>query len=67
MSGKVIAISGASSGIGETTARLLAAAGHKLVLGARRIDQLAAIADGITKQGGTALSCELDVANRESA
>ena len=42
---KVIAITGASSGIGEGTARLLAARGAKLMIGARRTDRLAALAE----------------------
>ena len=67
MTGKIIAITGASSGIGEATARLLAASGHRLVLGARRTDQLAAIAQSIETQGGIAIPFELDVTNRESA
>ena len=45
--GKVVAITGASSGIGEATSVLLAARGARLVLGARREDRLAALADEI--------------------
>mgnify|MGYP003676908484 CR=1 FL=1 len=66
MTEKVIAITGASSGIGEATARLLSASGHRLVLGARRMDKLAAIAQSIEAQGGIAIPHELDVTNRES-
>jgi NADP-dependent 3-hydroxy acid dehydrogenase YdfG len=61
MSAKVIAITGASSGIGEATARLLAKSGARLVLGARRHDQLASIAREIEADGGTAIAVELDV------
>lgn len=58
---KVIIITGASSGIGEATARLLAGKGAKVVLGARRADKLRQIADDITRQGGQAVYRELDV------
>jgi NADP-dependent 3-hydroxy acid dehydrogenase YdfG len=67
MTGKVIAITGASSGIGEAAARLLAKSGHRLIIGARRKDQLAAIAQDIEAQGGVAVPIELDVTNSESA
>jgi NADP-dependent 3-hydroxy acid dehydrogenase YdfG len=66
MSDKVVAITGASSGIGEATARLLAKSGARLVLGARRRDQLVAIAKQIEAEGGTAVPVELDVTNRAS-
>lgn len=51
---KVVIITGASSGIGEATAYKLAAAGAKIVLGARREDKLKAIADKIAQNGGEA-------------
>ncbi|HEX8057803.1 MAG TPA: SDR family oxidoreductase [Novosphingobium sp.] len=63
---KVVAITGASSGIGEATARLLAAEGAKLVLGARRTDRLTGIANEIGAAGGGALGIELDVTRRDS-
>lgn len=66
MNEKIIAITGASSGIGAATARLLAKSGAKLVLGARRCDRLAEIASDIEAQGGTAVPVELDVTNRAS-
>lgn len=59
--GKVVAITGASSGIGEATARLLAERGAKVFLGARRIDKLKAIVGDIVKAGGEADSHPLDV------
>ncbi|MFI8461418.1 SDR family oxidoreductase [Kitasatospora sp. NPDC085464] len=59
--GKVVAITGASSGIGEATARLLAADGHRVLLGARRTDRLDAVAREITEGGGTAAFRRLDV------
>ena len=58
---KVVVITGASSGIGEATARLLARKGARLVLGARRADRLKQIADDIEKDGGEAVYQELDV------
>ena len=51
---KVVAITGASSGIGEATALLLAERGAKVVLGARGPDRLAALADRIARTGGDA-------------
>jgi len=62
---KVIAITGASSGIGEATARLLAEEGAKVVLGARRTEKLESIANDIREKGGTADFKALDVRNRE--
>ncbi len=58
---KVIAITGASSGIGEATARLLAHKGLRVVLGARRTDRLEAIASEIRDKGGAAEYRALDV------
>lgn len=65
--GKVIAITGASSGIGEAIARHLAHLGAKVVLGARRLDHLRAITDAITLDGGTATYKKLDVTDPEDA
>ena len=62
---KVIAITGASSGIGEASAKLLAASGAKVILGARRTQKLEAITEAIRFQGGTAEYRSLDVTNRE--
>jgi NADP-dependent 3-hydroxy acid dehydrogenase YdfG len=58
---KVIIITGASSGIGEASARLLASKGAKVVLGARRADRLKEIATSIGEDGGKAVYRELDV------
>jgi NADP-dependent 3-hydroxy acid dehydrogenase YdfG len=63
--GKVIAITGASSGIGEATALLLAQRGAKVVLGARRLDRLDALATRIADGGGEAATIATDVRNRE--
>src|SRR5439155_26520305 len=60
---KVILITGASSGIGEATARHLAANGHTVVLGARRTDRLGKLTAEINAAGGTAEYRELDVTN----
>jgi NADP-dependent 3-hydroxy acid dehydrogenase YdfG len=62
---KVVLITGASSGIGEVTARLLARQGLRVVLGARRTDRLEAIASEIRNKGGIAEYCTLDVTNLE--
>ena len=58
---KVVIITGASSGIGEATATLLASKGAKVVLGARREEKLKQIAGEIEKDGGQAVYRELDV------
>ncbi|MFI6440144.1 SDR family oxidoreductase [Streptomyces sp. NPDC050759] len=63
--GKVIAITGASSGIGEATANFLAEKGAHLVLGARREDRLNAVVDSITAKDGTATGVLVDVTRRE--
>ncbi|WP_371928435.1 SDR family oxidoreductase [Pseudomonas sp. BGI-2] len=62
---KVIAITGASSGIGEATARLLASHGAKVVLGARRTDRLEMIAGDINASCGKAELRALDVTDRK--
>ncbi len=63
--GKIVVITGASSGLGEATARLLSAEGAIVVLGARRIDRLKSLADELTAKGGKALAVATDVTDRE--
>ena len=59
--GKVVVITGASSGIGEATALLLAERGAKLVLGSRRLNRLEAIATRIKNAGGDAIYAPTNV------
>ncbi len=63
--GKVILITGASSGIGEATARLLAQKGAKVVLGARRTDRLERLVAEIRESGEIAMARQLDVTQRD--
>jgi NADP-dependent 3-hydroxy acid dehydrogenase YdfG len=63
--GKVVAITGASSGIGEATALLVAERGAKVVLGARRTDRLQALAIRITEAGGEVAYARTDVKQRK--
>jgi NADP-dependent 3-hydroxy acid dehydrogenase YdfG len=62
---KVVVITGASSGIGESTARLLAARGAKVVLGARRKDRIDTLVRDIRGAGGNALGFKTDVTQRD--
>ncbi len=62
---KVVVITGASSGIGEVTAILLASSGAKVVLGARRAEKLKQIVADIHLSGGTAECKAVDVTDRE--
>lgn len=63
---KVVLITGASSGIGEASARLLAANGAKVVLGARRVERLQGIAADIRDAGGQAEFQRLDVTDAQN-
>jgi NADP-dependent 3-hydroxy acid dehydrogenase YdfG len=63
---KIVLVTGASSSIGEATAHNLAAAGHVVVLGARRVDRLALLVKELTDAGYEAEYAELDVTDRES-
>ena len=61
INGKVIVITGASSGLGEAAARHLSQEGATVVLGARRAERIKALADEINKKGGKALAITTDV------
>ncbi|MGW4947432.1 SDR family oxidoreductase [Actinoplanes sp. NPDC004185] len=64
IAGKVVAITGASSGIGEATARLLAARGALVALGARRTERLDVIAGELRDRGAAVMTCRVDVTRR---
>lgn len=66
MDGKVVIITGATSGIGEATAKLLAKNGATVVITGRRKDRLDKIAQEIEQSGGKVLSIDTDVTKRES-
>ena len=61
--GKVVVITGASSGLGEAAARLLAKQGAKVVLGARRGERLKKLVNELDHSGGKALAVVTDVTN----
>ena len=61
LSGKVVVITGASSGLGEATARYLSDRGATVVVGARRADRLQTLVDDITRTGGKASALVTDV------
>src|SRR5574337_1421481 len=65
IAGKVVVITGASSGLGEAAARLLCAEGASVVLGARRIDRIESLAQELSGKGGKALAVATDVTSRE--
>jgi NADP-dependent 3-hydroxy acid dehydrogenase YdfG len=64
IAGKVVVITGASSGLGEASARLLSAEGATVVLGARRADRIQALAGELIAKGGKALALTTDVTDR---
>jgi NADP-dependent 3-hydroxy acid dehydrogenase YdfG len=66
LNGRVAVITGASSGIGEATAKLLASRGARVALLARRKDRLDALSASITQAGGKAASWQLDVTDRKA-
>ena len=62
---KIVVVTGASSGLGEATARLLSAQGATVMLGARRADRLESLAKEFERHGGKALAVTTDVTRRE--
>ena len=64
LKGKVVLITGASSGFGEDAARLFAAEGARVVLAARRVERLQALAAEIKSNGGEAFFTPVDVTQR---
>jgi NADP-dependent 3-hydroxy acid dehydrogenase YdfG len=67
LDGKMAAVTGASSGIGEATAVMLAAEGCAVALGARREDRIEEVAKRIESDGGRALALPVDVSDESSA
>jgi NADP-dependent 3-hydroxy acid dehydrogenase YdfG len=67
LDGAVALVTGASSGIGEATARMLAQRGAAVAVAARRSDRLEKLGGEIAAEGGTALPVELDVSDRKQA
>jgi NADP-dependent 3-hydroxy acid dehydrogenase YdfG len=63
--GKVVVITGASSGLGEATARALSAQGARVALGARRQDRIQSLADELTGRDGKAIAVAMDATARE--
>jgi NADP-dependent 3-hydroxy acid dehydrogenase YdfG len=67
LDGTVALVTGASSGIGEATARALAAQGAKVAVAARRLERLESLASEIGGEGHTALAIESDITEQEQA
>jgi NADP-dependent 3-hydroxy acid dehydrogenase YdfG len=67
LSGQVVAVTGASSGIGEATALACARAGAAVSLAARRLDRIEQLAERIVGEGGTAIAVETDVGEEDQA
>ena len=67
LTGRVTAITGASSGIGEATALTLSSAGAAVALAARRSDRIDALAERINGEGGRAIAIETDVTDEKQA
>src|SRR3954452_5899964 len=67
LSGRVAAITGASSGIGEATALKLARAGAAVSVAARRAERIEELAERINDQGGRGVAIETDVSDEQQA
>ena len=67
LSGRVVAVTGASSGIGEATALACAREGAAVALAARRLDRIEALAEKITAAGGKAIAVQTDVGEEDEA
>ena len=67
LEGTVALVTGASSGIGEATAKALAAQGAKVAVAARRLERLERLASEIGREGHTALAIEADITEQEQA
>ena len=67
LDGKVVVITGASSGIGEATAEALAEEGATVVVAARREERLSELVERLNDDGGKALAVECDVTDEEQA
>lgn len=65
IAGKVVVITGASSGLGKATARLLSSEGAAVVVAARRVDRIEALAEELNEQGGKALAVPTNVTDRQ--
>ena len=66
LDGKIALVTGASGGLGQHFAQLLASAGARVAIAARRTDKLQSVLDGITQRGGQARALSLDVADAAS-
>ncbi len=66
LKGKVVLVTGASSGLGEHFAQVVSEAGAKVVIAARRADRLEALAEQLRAQGGEVIAVALDVTSRAS-